>query len=416
MPKRVIVVGAGIVGVSTALQLQLRGWKVLLIDRTGVGEGTSFGNAGLIQREAVAPRAFPTQAKALLRYTRNKTTDSRYELRDLPGYALPLLKYWRYSIPGAYREVTRRYAALIARCITDHQSVASLAGVSYLYRPGGYLQVHRTSASLEAELRNAEFKNTRFGVEYTPLDASALRARVPGITSDVAGAIHWEQPLAVVDPYVLTQAYLAYFLSQGGEFRVFSVNQLRRCPFGWCLQGDWEVLRETHVVLTTGAWSTDLAKTLDWAPGVFVKRGYHMRYADNAAHPLDTPLYDADAGCVLAPMLSGLRLTTGAEFADRDAPPTPFALDRVEPLARQLYPSLGDRLAPTPWLGHRPCTSDMLPIIGSLPNYPGIWFNFGHCHQGLTMAPTSGILLAQLMNKEAPVINPRPYSPSRFTR
>ena len=112
-------------------------------------------------------------------------------------------------------------------------------------------------------------------------------------------------------------------------------------------------------------------------------------------------------------MRAGIRLTTGAEFARTDAPASPIQLERAEPIARKLLP-LADRVDATPWMGVRPCTPDMLPIIGRMPGQEGAWCAFGHAHQGLTLGPTTGRLLAEMMAGKQPFVSPEPYRPSRF--
>ena len=112
-------------------------------------------------------------------------------------------------------------------------------------------------------------------------------------------------------------------------------------------------------------------------------------------------------------MRAGIRLTTGAEFARNDAPSTPVQLERAEPIARKLLP-LAERVDGAPWLGVRPCMPDMLPLIGRMPGQEGAWCAFGHAHQGLTLGPTTGRLLAEMMTGEAPFLNPEPYTPARY--
>jgi D-amino-acid dehydrogenase len=137
----------------------------------------------------------------------------------------------------------------------------------------------------------------------------------------------------------------------------------------------------------------------------------HYRTKGNAV--LNRPVLDTDNGYVLAPMTKGIRLTTGAEFARRDAPPTPVQLERVEPAARQLLP-LADRVDEVPWIGRRPCLPDMLPAIGPIPGHAGLWADFGHHHLGFTLGPVTGRLLAEMMTGETPFTDPRPYRPDRF--
>jgi D-amino-acid dehydrogenase len=124
-------------------------------------------------------------------------------------------------------------------------------------------------------------------------------------------------------------------------------------------------------------------------------------------------MLDVANGVMLAPMARGLRLTTGAEFARRDARATPVQLDHAERSTRRLV-DLGDGVEAEPWLGARPCTVDMKPVIGPAPRHPGLWFNFGHAHQGFTLGPATGRLLAEMMDGETPFTDPAPYLPSRF--
>jgi D-amino-acid dehydrogenase len=145
-----------------------------------------------------------------------------------------------------------------------------------------------------------------------------------------------------------------------------------------------------------------------------VKRGYHMHYHTEGNAVLNHTVYDSDNRYVLAPMANGVRLTTGAEFAHRDAPPTPVQLERIEPLARRFFPLAG-RVDAFPWMGSRPCTSDMLPIIGPAPRHKNLWFAFGHAHHGLTMAAVTGRLIAEMITGEAPFTDPSPYRVDRFS-
>jgi D-amino-acid dehydrogenase len=122
---------------------------------------------------------------------------------------------------------------------------------------------------------------------------------------------------------------------------------------------------------------------------------------------------DAEEGYVLSPMTAGVRMTTGAEFARRDAPPTPVQIARTEPFARALLP-LGERIEARPWMGARPCLPDMLPVLGPAPRHKGLWFAFGHQHHGFTLGPASGRLLGEMMSGAQPFTDPRPYRADRF--
>jgi D-amino-acid dehydrogenase len=138
-----------------------------------------------------------------------------------------------------------------------------------------------------------------------------------------------------------------------------------------------------------------------------------MHYGVKGNATLGHSVRDAEGAFTLAPMRRGVRLTTGVEFADRDAPPSPVQLARDEPLARELFP-LTERLEPEPWMGCRPCLPDMVPVIGKGERHQGLWFAFGHAHHGFTLGPVTGRLLAEMMTGEEPFTEPSRYAASRF--
>jgi D-amino-acid dehydrogenase len=180
---------------------------------------------------------------------------------------------------------------------------------------------------------------------------------------------------------------------------------------GWSVQTAEGRVQAEHAVLALGPWADGLIRTLGYRFPLFVKRGYHQHYRVPVS--LRQPVLDAESGYVLAPMVRGLRLTTGAEFAPVDAPPMPVQLGKAEKLARQLL-DMGDALPEPPWLGSRPCTADMLPVMGPAPRHKGLWFNFGHAHQGFTLGPVAGRMLAEMLHGKHTWIDPSPYAPSRF--
>jgi D-amino-acid dehydrogenase len=166
------------------------------------------------------------------------------------------------------------------------------------------------------------------------------------------------------------------------------------------------------VVVALGPWSDTVFAPLGYRIPLRAKRGYHMHYRPTQTI-LSVPVVDTEEGYVIAPMRGGLRLTTGVEIARREAAPTGIQLARAERIAKPAF-GLGERLDDAPWLGLRPCTPDMRPVIGRAPRHRGLWFAFGHNHHGLTLGPVSGRLLAEMMTGAAPFIDVRPFRPERF--
>jgi D-amino-acid dehydrogenase len=251
----------------------------------------------------------------------------------------------------------------------------------------------------------------RFGVRSQAENTAQLALAEPALQKPLAGAVHWLDPWAVNDPGALVQRYADLFVARGGRLLVGDAASLQAQGAAWSVRTTEGTVHAQQAVLALGPWSDGLIRTLGYRFPLFIKRGYHQHYTSSAQ--LRRPILDVERGYVLAPMQRGLRLTTGAEFAPIDAPPTPVQLAKAEILARELI-DLGQPLPEPPWLGARPCVADMLPVMGPAPRHPGLWFNFGHAHQGFTMGPVAGRLLAEMVSGEPPCVDPTPYSPRRF--
>jgi D-amino-acid dehydrogenase len=405
-----VVLGAGIVGVCVAVHLQKRGRQVALVDRKLPGNETSFGNAGLIQREGVYPYAFPRGLDTLLRYARNQSADVRYHADAILKTAPFLWQYWRNSHPARHAAIAKSYATLIEHCVSEHRALAADAGASALLRPIGWMKVFRTAAACDAELRLAEQWHREYEVEFEALDAARLQQMEPDLDKTLLGGLRYPASDSVSDPNALVTAYARYFEALGGRFFIGDADTLRDA---WRVDTEAGTISASSAVVALGPWSDRASTRLGYRLPLAVKRGYHMHYEPQGTARLNHPVLDAEGGYVLAPMARGIRLTTGAEIANLDAPKTPAQLAAVEPVARTLFP-LGKRLDDEPWMGRRPCTSDMMPIIGPATKHAGLWFAFGHAHHGLTLGPITGRLIAEMMTGEETVVDPRPFSVERF--
>jgi D-amino-acid dehydrogenase len=413
MTADAIVLGAGIVGVSTALHLARRGKSVVLVDRRGAGEETSYGNAGLIQREGVVPYGFPQQFGQILRYALNNRIDAHYHWRAIPLVSSFLAKYWWNSNLSRHQLIARAYAPLIEHSIDTHNELIEEAGAEDLIVKQGWTEVFRTSAKRDGELREAGRLNREYGVAFKELSPADIAAQEPSLSTDFVGGLKWEDPWSVRDPHALTMAYLRLFEKLGGRFLNGDAKSLSQTATGWRMVAGDGVVEAKDVVVALGPWSDTVTKPLGYRFVVGVKRGYHMHYGTEGNAKLNGWTMDAERGYFLAPMNQGIRLTTGAEFALRDAPKTPVQLDRAEAVARGIFP-LGERLDEEPWMGARPCTPDMMPVIGKAPRHSGLWFAFGHAHHGLTLGPATGRAIAEAITGETPFIDISAYRPERF--
>ncbi len=410
----VIVLGAGIVGVSTALHLVKRGRSVVLVDRRGPGEETSYGNTGIIQREGVVPYPFPRNIGLMAQYALNLRPEANLHWRALPQIAPWLYRYWRASTPQMLAATSRAARPLIERCIAEHEALMAESGILGMLRRTGYLRLYRSARALEAARRQDKADRTAYGVKSEPVDARKVSELEPHLRGPNAGGVLMPDPVSVADPGAVTKAYAKLFVELGGRCVEGDARTLSRLRSGWQVRTSAGPIAAGAVVIALGPWSDDVFRPLGLSLPFGVKRGYHMHFKPQGNATLNRPVIDAQNGYVITPMTRGIRLTTGAEFALRDAPPSPVQVDRAEALAREIFP-LGERVDETPWLGRRPCLPDMLPVVGRAPHLEGVWLNFGHHHLGFTLGPVTGRLVAELMTGDAPFTDPAPYRVERFS-
>ncbi len=409
----VIVLGAGMVGVSTALHLQKRGRSVVLVDRRGAGEETSYGNTGIIQREGVVPYPFPRNIGLMAQYALNARTEANLHWSAIPKIAPWLFRYWQASTPARLAQTARGARPLIERCVVEHEALMVDAGIVGMIRRTGYLRFYRDPDALRLEIAKDEALSKEYGVVFEAMNGRQLAELEPHLRGPNVGGVWMPQPVSVGDPGGVTKAYARLLTEKGGRFLQGDAGTLAPARGGWQVLTSEGPIQASAAVVALGPWSDDLLRPLGYRIPLGVKRGYHMHFKAEGNATLNRPLIDIQHGYALTPMVKGIRLTTGAEFALRDAPPTPVQLTKVEPLAREIFP-LGARVDPEPWLGRRPCLPDMLPMVGRAPKHEGLWLNFGHHHLGFTMGPVTGRLLAEMMTGEAPFTDPEPYRADRF--
>jgi D-amino-acid dehydrogenase len=409
-----IVLGAGIVGTSIGLHLAKRGLAVALVDRRTPGEETSYGNAGVIEGNTVFPPAFPSDPIALLRIALKRAPEANYHLTFLPQVAPWLVKFRAASRPQQLLETARLMRPLFARALAEHETLLAEAGAARLLRKQGWLKIYRSERAFDA-LKGELALAQEFGIPYRALDTDAARELEPSLAPVFRHAVHWQGVASVTNPLAVTQAYAARFAALGGMVMRGNARSLHRANAHWRVETTEGPLDAAQAVVALGPFAPDVLSPLGITLPLGIKRGYHRHYRGVGNAALARPVVDMEIGYCLAPMDQGIRLTTGTEFAARDAPPTPVQFERLLPAARSLFP-LGEAVEAAPWMGSRPCFPDSRPVIGRAPGHGGLWLAYGHAHWGLTLGPTTGRLLAEMMTGATPFCDPAPYGAERFAR
>lgn len=394
-----IVLGAGMVGVCTALALQEKGQSVVLVDRRAPGEETSFGNAGIIQMEAVEPYAFPRGAGEIISAAFGLSDKVRWRPGSLHRWAMPLLRYFINSAPDNHRRISSVYSGMIRCSGEDHAALIEAAGAQHIIRRDGFRQVHRTMRSFEAALRDAERVAQEFGVESMAETGAQLAAAEPNLRRQLAGAIRWTEAWSCSDPGGLVAAYASLFCARGGRVVRGDAATLAQAGAGWRIATADGTVEAEDAVVALGPWSGELLRRFGYRIPMFFKRGYHRHYRGKGP---DLAMIDVDRGGVIAPMKAGLRILTGAELTSLEAAPSGRHLRNATRSCRELF-ELEAPVEAEPWHGNRPCMPGMLPVVSPAQRHRGLWLNFGHGHQGFTLGPTTGRMLAANMVAREPL-------------
>jgi D-amino-acid dehydrogenase len=407
-----IVLGAGIVGVSVALHLAKRGLAVALVDRGEPGQGTSYGNAGIIEANTLFPASFPGSLSALVRIALKQAPEADYHVGFLARVAPWLFAFRHYSSPECLVETMQAMRPLFSRAVSEHETLMAESGAERYMRHTGWLKLYRSDKGLAGTARERAIA-TELGMPLRVLDTEAARALEPSLAPVFRHSVFWEHAASVSNPLAVTQAYVDRFKALGGVIVKGDAMRLHQTAGRWRVDTAEGPIDAQAAVVTLGPWAPDLLNPLGIKLPLAVKRGYHRHFRPRGNAGLARPILDAENGYCIVPMEQGIRITTGAEFAPRDAAPTPAQFARVLPRANELFP-LGDAVEAQPWMGARPCFADSRPVIGKAPGRPGLWLAYGHGHSGLTLGPVTGRLVAEMMTGATPFCDPAPYRAERF--
>jgi D-amino-acid dehydrogenase len=334
---------------------------------------------------------------------------------------------WRFlwhAKRSSFEVTTVALDGLIQLSSVTHRAWLKKAHVESRLRDTGWLWLYAHAAAFESGAASREVLQ-EFGVACEVLNAPSLQALEPHLAPAFSHALWVKDATSVDNPRAVVKAYVAQFLEAGGQLVQSKVIALQQQPSGWqWVNPEGGVHWTPNIVVAMGPWSESLLEASQLQNNFKVninmgfERGYHRHFQPVEGVRLGRPIYDLSGAYVLSPMKDEqgadiLRMTTGVELAARDEGSNLQQLECAENAARRVLP-MKSAVPGSDWLGARPTTPDSRPVIGEAPNAPGLWLAFGHQHIGFSTGPGTGVLLSELMSKEATSIDPRPFAPQRF--
>jgi D-amino-acid dehydrogenase len=411
--KTAIVIGAGIVGLSTVFSLSGDGVAVTIVDRDPAGDKASFGNAAGIAVTEVLPASVPGLAWKVPGWLIDPLGPLAVRPAHLPRLIPWLWRFARAGRPAEVERIGRALAALNGRVYDDLLPMLEAIGCGGEIHRKGALTVYETEAAFQRAADEWAFKR-KHGIEVQMLSANEARALEPALGPIVARAVLTPNWSHINDPKLLVDRLRTWLEANrgvtiiSGEASRLLVDNGRPCV----VLSDGKTLPADCAVVATGAWSGALARSLGDRASLESERGYNTTLPSPGV-TLAREVIFAERRFVATPLSIGLRIGGAAEFGGLDAEANYGRSEALVKLASRYLPGLSSS-GGIAWAGHRPATPDSLPVIGSSPRHANIFYAFGHGHLGLTQAATTGRLIADLVSGRPPPIDLAPYSISRF--
>ena len=408
----VVIVGAGIVGVACAAALADSGHAVTIVDRSGVCEETSSGNAAALAYTEVLPLA----QKGVWRKIPAWLADPLGPLSIPPAY-LPRLLPWlvRFALAGDPRRHDSAVAAQVAlmrMAETEWAAVIDRAGLAGHLVEKGYLELYDSDTSFRAARAGYDLRE-RHGIAFRHLGRAELRDYQPGLSPHFSAGTFVPGWKNVGDPKIFGKAVWDHAARRGAHLVAGTARVLRVAAGRPEVElEDGRVLQADKIVLAAGAWSHRLAATLGERIPLETERGYNTTLPA-AAFDVRLQLVFADHGFVVTPLTTGLRIGGAVELGGLERPPNHERSRAMLAKTKRFLPGL-DARGGVEWMGYRPSLPDSLPAIGRAKASPDILYAFGHGHLGLTQAAATGRLIRDLVSGETPAIDLAPYRPDRF--
>ncbi|NPD16303.1 FAD-binding oxidoreductase [Xinfangfangia sp. D13-10-4-6] len=407
----VIVIGAGVVGLSAALAIQARGLRVTVLDREGPAAGASAGNAGAFAFTDILPLASP----GILKKAPKWLLDPLGPLSVPPGYALKIapwmFRFWRACSPARVRHSTVAQTALMDLSKAELEPFLALSGTSLMLEKKGNLQVYESRAELEASLPGWQAR-AEHGIEFQHMDAAEMAAVQPGLADRFTHGTFTPGWFSISDPKLYTLALAERFAANGGVIERAEVTGLRALTEGVEVLSHAAIRHAGHVVLAAGAHSHLIARSVGDHIPLETERGYNTTLPPGA-FDLKTQVTFGGHGFVVTRLSTGIRVGGAVELGGLSRPANFKRSEAMLKKAATFLPGLKTG-GGVQWMGFRPSLPDSLPAIGRSKNSARVIHAFGHGHLGLTQSAGTARLVADLVTGTPPAIDISAFSPQRF--
>lgn len=408
----IIVAGAGIVGISTAIWLQRAGHTVTIVDREGPAAGTSYGNAGVLASGAIVPVTTPDLWRKAPAMVLNKNSPLFLKWSYLPKMLPFLWKFLRHASDSHVTGFATTMAGLLHDSVDQHRALAAGTGAEDFITEEDFCFGYATKESFDADAYGWKIRQEN-GVIFEVQSGAQFASYDPLYAKRFGIVVRCKNHGRISDPGAYVQALARHFEEEGGRLVIANVTDVIRDGSG--LRGvltDAGELRGDYAVLALGAWSKPLGRKMGLEIPLESERGYHIELV-NPSHMPKAPMMVAAGKFVITPMTNRIRCAGVVEFGGLTKPPSAAPFDLLKRHIGEIFPDLNyERM--DKWMGHRPSTPDSLPLIGAVDESNTAYAALGHQHVGLTAGPKTGRIIADLISDRTPNMDLSAFSPTRY--
>ncbi len=411
--KNILIVGAGIVGICTSIELIKKGYSVTLMDPNEPGSQTSYGNAGVITDSSLMIINNPLLLKSLFQLIFKNQTSFRYSKSFIFSRLIWVLRFLMFSHKNHMKFAAKALRELQVLSLNTHKKLIKKTNSNNIISKPGWLKLFKTSESYEKYSLELEVLN-KHKAKYTTLNKTQIEKQFPDLEVKFFKGILFKNSIRVKSPLKLSKKYFDYFIKSGGKFVQESCKDLQYIEDKWVIFSNKNKSYFDQVVVSTGPWSKNILSNLGYNIPLAWERGYHHHFSTKKKISINPAIYDVEGGFVYSSNGSDVRVTSGVELTFLDAVENEIQINESIQKLRKIIP-LNKKLIDKPWLGSRPTIIDSLPMIGKAPKHKNLWFNFGHNHIGLSTSAGSAVIISEMIQNKKTSINADPFSPKRFS-
>jgi glycine/D-amino acid oxidase-like deaminating enzyme len=410
-PQDIVIIGAGFVGVATAMWLQNSGHKVTLVEPEPLMEGAYFGNACTIATYANIPVGTPSTIKQIPNLLFSPNSPLSIKGSYLPWLAPWLLRFAWASRPSKVAYIGHQLGVLLSHALGALEPLIDEAKGHDLVRKNGTLYLYGSEAGFVKAKPDIELRRSN-GIPVTQLTKAEIGDLEPHLKPIYERGLFFEDAQQLLSPVGLLQRMAESVVARGGEIitnKALGIERVSADKLKVQLQ-DSTLLAE-KVVVAAGAWSKSLAQQVGDKVPLDTEQGYHVMYK-GAQQLLNRPVGWADVGFYMTPMNDGLRAAGTVELAGLNNPANPRRLKLIADTVKTLLPQLPKH--DSEWTGFRPSMPDSMPVIGQSSKDSGVYYAFGHGHIGVTLSGITGKLITELIDGKPTSIDISAFAAQRF--